>query len=326
MAKLRTLTDGLLNELKDLYSAESQLLKALPRMEKRATNPNLKEAIKTHIGETEGQLDRLNEIGSIMQEKLSGKTCKAMQGLIEEGKEVLEEESDNDALIDALLIGAAQRVEHYEIAAYGTACAMARELGEEEIANLLAETLDEEKAADRKLSTISEDEVLVDAGNNSDSDEDEKRKIPPQRQGKKAGNSGKALALIGGFIILAQTGPNAWAESNRAMLKNEKEATQYKADDTGRNVRDRNENKVTADDQSQDSRNVEVLANVRKAIVANDNLSAYGKNVKIMVENKTVNLRGPVRTAAERSWIEQTVTRVTPGYRVVNELEIAPNE
>lgn len=163
MAQLQSLEDALVESLKDLYSAENQLLKALPKMAKRVANESLKDAIKTHLEETQGQVKRLNEISKILDQKLTGKRCKAMQGLIEEGKEVMEEKSENDSLIDALLIGAAQRVEHYEIAAYGTARAIAEKLGRDDIAELLQETLDEEGEADRKLTAISEEEVLQEA-------------------------------------------------------------------------------------------------------------------------------------------------------------------
>lgn len=163
MDKLCTLKDGLLVQLRDLYSAENQLLKVLPKMEKKAKNQKLKKVFHSHLLETEGHLARLDEISKLMQEKLSGKTCKAMQGLIEEGQEVLDEESENEALLDVLLIGAAQRVEHYQMAAYSTALAIVEELGQDEIAKLLDETLDEEREADRKLFAISQGEVLSQA-------------------------------------------------------------------------------------------------------------------------------------------------------------------
>lgn len=177
MPKLETLKDALVEELKDIFNAEQQLLKALPKMEKKASLEKLKEAIRSHLSETEEQVVRLEKIQSILGVKLSGKKCKAMEGLIEEGKEVLELKSKNEALIDALLIGAAQRVEHYEIAAYGTARAMARELEEEEIVSLLSETLDEEAAADEKLSAISENEVLVKIEMEDDGQEDEEEEL-----------------------------------------------------------------------------------------------------------------------------------------------------
>lgn len=161
MPKLTSLDKVLEDELKDLYSAENQLLKALPKMAKKASTPSLKEAFTNHLEETRGQVDRLQQVGGMLGIKLSGKVCKAMQGLVEEGKEVIEADSDNKALIDVLLIGAAQRVEHYEIAGYGTARAIAEKLGRREVAQLLQATLDEESAADEKLTAISEGEVLA---------------------------------------------------------------------------------------------------------------------------------------------------------------------
>jgi ferritin-like metal-binding protein YciE len=168
-----TLSDLMEDELKDLFSAENQLLKALPKMAKKASSASLKDAFTSHLNETEGHVKRLEQIGKMMGIKLTGKTCKAMKGLIEEGKEVLEEDGE-PSLIDAALIGAAQRVEHYEMAAYGTTRAMAHSLGQSEIASLLQQTLDEEGAADKKLTKIATKEVLVEAASVGDeSDEEE---------------------------------------------------------------------------------------------------------------------------------------------------------
>lgn len=154
-----TLTELLEDELKDLYSAENQLLKALPRLAKKASSQTLKEAFESHLEETKGQVERLTSIGEMMEVKLTGKKCKAMEGLVEEGKEILEEDGQS-AVIDAALIGAAQRVEHYEIAAYGTARAMAEHLGLTEVVGLLSETLEEESACDEKLTAIATEEIL----------------------------------------------------------------------------------------------------------------------------------------------------------------------
>jgi len=148
------------DEIKDLYSAENQLLKALPKLAKKAEDPKLKNAFTSHLAETEGHVARLQTIGEELGIKLGGKKCKAMEGLIEEGKEVLEEDGQS-AIIDAALIGAAQRVEHYEMAAYGTVRAMAQELGHSNIAKLLQSTLNEEAAADKKLTGIAESSVLA---------------------------------------------------------------------------------------------------------------------------------------------------------------------
>ena len=158
--EIKTLRDVLIDELKDIYSAENQLTKALPKMEKKASNAKLKAAFKSHLEETKQQIERLKIIGTQLGISLSGKTCKAMQGLVEEGDEVISEESPNPALIDSLLIGAAQRVEHYEIAAYGTARAFAQQLGETKVVKLLDATIKEEGAADKKLTMISEKDIL----------------------------------------------------------------------------------------------------------------------------------------------------------------------
>lgn len=156
---LDSLASALKDQIRDLFSAENQLVKALPKMAKTASSDSLREAITSHLEETRVHVERLQEVAGILEFKPGGKKCKAMEGLIEEGKEALEEEGE-DAVIDLAIIAAAQRVEHYEIAAYGTARAMAERLGHGDVVRLLQETLDEEGAADKKLTQISEDEVL----------------------------------------------------------------------------------------------------------------------------------------------------------------------
>src|SRR6266850_4029709 len=160
--KLDTLQKLYIEELRDLYSAENQLLKALPKMAKGASSPELKQAFEDHLEQTKEHVERLDEIFKGLDEKPTGKTCKAMKGLIEEGGEILEEEGD-PSVIDAALIGAAQRVEHYEIAAYGTVRTFARLLGEEDAAELLQETLDEEGETDKLLTELAETVVNVEA-------------------------------------------------------------------------------------------------------------------------------------------------------------------
>jgi len=157
--KLPTIAKLLEDQLKDLHSAETQLVKALPKMAKKASFKGLKEAITSHLAETKHQVERLDKIGQTLGVKLTGKKCKAMEGLIEEGAEVIEAEGPGP-VIDVALIAAAQRVEHYEISAYGSARALAQHLGYEDVAQLLQETLDEESAADEKLTTLSEEEIL----------------------------------------------------------------------------------------------------------------------------------------------------------------------
>lgn len=145
-------------QLKDLYSAENQLLKALPKMAKKASTPSLVQAFQNHLKETEGQVARLEKIGKELDIKLTGKKCAAMAGLIEEGKEVIDEE-DSGPDADALLVAAAQRVEHYEISAYGTARTMAEVLELENVVDLLQATENEESAADEKLTEIATGEL-----------------------------------------------------------------------------------------------------------------------------------------------------------------------
>ena len=143
----------LIHDLKDLYSAENQILKALPKMARAASHPELRSAFETHLKQTEAQVGRIERVFESLEGKPAGKKCKGMEGLIEEGKEILEEEMPEE-LRDIALIGAAQKVEHYEMAAYGTARELAERLGMKEAAKLLQQTLDEEGEADKLLTAI----------------------------------------------------------------------------------------------------------------------------------------------------------------------------
>lgn len=149
-----TMQELFVDELKDLYSAEKQIVRALPKLAKAATSEELKEALLAHLEETKEQVARLEQIAEIVGKKLTGKTCVGMKGVLEEGSEVLEE-TEKGEVRDAALISASQRVEHYEMAGYGSARDFAKLLDLPEVAQLLDETLAEEKAADKKLSAIS---------------------------------------------------------------------------------------------------------------------------------------------------------------------------
>lgn len=159
--KVENLKELLVDELRDLYSAENQLTKALPKVAKTATSSELKKAIEHHLKETEGHVQRLEQIFERLKESPKSKTCEGMKGLIKEADERIEEGGNPDAL-DAGLIADAQRVEHYEISAYGSARTFANLLGEKQIVQLLEATLKEEKAADAKLNSIAE-EINVEA-------------------------------------------------------------------------------------------------------------------------------------------------------------------
>jgi ferritin-like metal-binding protein YciE len=155
MAEQGTLHDAFIDELRDTYDAEKQLTKALTKLAKAATNPKLREAFETHLAETQGQIERLEQVFESIEEKPRGKHCDGIEGIIEEGKSIMEEDFD-EVTMDACLIAAGQRAEHYEMAAYGTLIAWAQAMGHSEAVKLLQQTLNEEKAADKKLSGLAE--------------------------------------------------------------------------------------------------------------------------------------------------------------------------
>src|SRR5687768_3313177 len=150
MAETGTLHDAFIEELRDAYDAEKQLVKALPKMAKAASSTELRQAFENHLEETKGQVGRLEQVFASLEEKARGKHCDGIAGIIEEGKAVMEEDFD-EATMDACLIAGAQRAEHYEMAAYGTLVAWATAMGHTDAADLLQETLDEENATDEKL-------------------------------------------------------------------------------------------------------------------------------------------------------------------------------
>jgi len=160
--KLKSLQDLFVDEIKDLYSAETQIIKALPKMAKAASSSDLKEAFEQHLEQTKDHVERLEQICEKLDLNPKGKKCKAMQGLLEEGSEIISEGGES-MVLDAALIAAAQRVEHYEMAGYGCARTFANQLGHEDAAALLQQTLEEEGEADKKLTQIAESEINVQA-------------------------------------------------------------------------------------------------------------------------------------------------------------------
>ena len=162
MAETGTLHDAFIEELRDTYDAEKQLTKALPKIAKAASSPDLRTAIESHLEETKGHVERLEEVFASLDEKVRGKHCEGIAGIIEEGKSIMEEDFD-ESTMDACLIAAGQRAEHYEMAAYGTLVAWARAMGHDEAAELLEQTLEEEKAADQKLTSLAQGGINRDA-------------------------------------------------------------------------------------------------------------------------------------------------------------------
>ena len=166
-----SLENVLVDELRDLYSAENQLVKALPKMAKGVSNPELKDLITTHLEETKGQVDRLKQIFEQLGKKPTGEVCKGMEGLVKEGQEQLENDEEGAAK-DVCIAGAALRVEHYEIAGYTAAIAIARSLGQDEIVGLLTESLEEEEAAGQKVQAQAEP-LLQEAASEAEDDDAE---------------------------------------------------------------------------------------------------------------------------------------------------------
>jgi len=176
---MTTLEDLLVEQVRDLYDAEKQLVRALPKMAEAANSEDLQNAIQGHLEETKNQVSRLERIFQELDKPSKGKPCKAMRGLVAEGSEVLESDSE-ETLSDLAMIAAAQRVEHYEISAYGTAKAIAQQLGHDTIVSLLEETEEEEKAADGKLTEIAMD-LMGQTTNDAAAEMDEEEAKPPRK-------------------------------------------------------------------------------------------------------------------------------------------------
>jgi ferritin-like metal-binding protein YciE len=185
MAHAGTLHDAFIDELRDIYDGEKQLTKALPKMAKAATSPELREAFESHLEETRGHIERLEEVFASLDEKVRGKHCDGLAGIIDEGKSTMDESFD-DVTMDACLIAAGQRAEHYEMAAYGTLVAWARAMGHDEAADLLEQTLEQEKAADQKLTALAEGGINDEAAGAAHPEEDvDAEEEEPAKKGKK---------------------------------------------------------------------------------------------------------------------------------------------
>ena len=178
---LNSLADLFLHELKDIHNAEKQLLKALPKMAKAATSENLRQAFEEHRDQTEVHVERLDQIFQGLEKSPRGPKCEAMEGLIEEGKKLMEEDSE-PAVCDAALICAAQKVEHYEIATYGTLKTFADLLGYEDASELLQMTLDEEKATDERLTELAVSEINIEAEDEEGDEEEDEEDVEEEAE------------------------------------------------------------------------------------------------------------------------------------------------
>jgi ferritin-like metal-binding protein YciE len=193
MAEAGNLHDAFLDELRDAYDAEKQLTKALPKMAKTATSEVLRDAFETHLEETRGHITRLEQVFEGLDEKARGKHCDGIEGIIEEGKSMMDEDFD-DATMDACLIASGQRAEHYEIAAYGTLIAWAKAMGHEDSVELLQSILDEEKAADEKLTSLAEAGINQEAADAVSSDEESEEEESEGEEAEKAQPAGRGAA------------------------------------------------------------------------------------------------------------------------------------
>src|SRR3954463_6887890 len=171
MARLNSLDDLLVHELQDIYHAEGQILKALPKMIKAANHPELQAAFEEHLEQTQGQIERLDQAFKLLGMPAKGEKCEGMAGLIKEGNKMMEEDAD-PAVMDAALIAAAQKIEHYEIASYGCVCTYAEMLGYEQVHDLLGQNLDEEEMTDERLTVLAESVINIDAEEADDVEEE----------------------------------------------------------------------------------------------------------------------------------------------------------
>ena len=195
MADAKTLHDAFIDELRDAYDAEKQLLRALPKMAKKATSEDLTAAFEAHLEETRGHVEKLEQVFGTLEEKVRGKHCDGIAGIIEEGKSVMEEDFDAETM-DACLIAGGQRAEHYEMAAYGTLVAWARVMGHTEAADLLEAIVEEEKAADEKLTALAEggiNQAAADEAHPAEGEEDKDEEPAAKATAKKrAASNAKA--------------------------------------------------------------------------------------------------------------------------------------
>jgi len=179
----------LVEELKDAYSAEKQALRCMQKVVKKASAPPLREGIQMHIDQTQTQIERVEQAMEKLEVKRGRKVCEAMRGLVEEAQHEVDEQDGKGPILDLVIVAGMQRIEHYEIAAYGTALALARALGEDEVANLLAETLEEEKMTDVKLTEVTQQSIMPEAMGNAGGDEQEN-----ESSGRKRASGGRSKA------------------------------------------------------------------------------------------------------------------------------------
>jgi ferritin-like metal-binding protein YciE len=338
MVNLKTLNDGLVEQLKDLYSAEKQLVKELPKMKNKATSKSLRKALESHITDTENQIKRLDEISEILGIRINGYTCKAMQGLIEETKQIFEENTGDSSLIDVQIVASATKIEHYEIAAYNSTIEISKQLDNTEITELLRASLVEEKDAERLLSSIAKGEIIPEASSSTEKsisvskkprNIDKVIKNLGNRSSKRESNAKNiallvalSLSLVANLLVANAQDTNSYDsvldEAKGRYSDNEKSDNE----NTENNSLYNNLNKNADEQGLSGGNNLEVLAKIRSSIIKNDELSMNGHNIKIIVDNKLVTLTGPVDSIAEKDWIYKTAKKIAVNYTVLDKLSL----
>ncbi len=326
MAHLKNLEDCLTQQLKDLYSAEYQILANLTLLEQRATSRSLKQAAHAHLLATEGHLERLEDIGVLLNVSVSGQLCEAVRGLIDESKRIHDEHYENKALLDIVLIGVTQRAEAYAISSYENTHAIAVELGLDVVARLLEETLIEDRAAQSTFSAICFGEILPRANIPASGDDKEQRingSALPKTQPRRPSLSTSRMLGFAGCLFLSQQGGLSPAQAEGAQ-RPIRVSPQYRTLDAAHRSARAHQTATSAERSHVTGTELGMLARIRRDIVTNATLSPKARRVSILLDQGKIHLRGPVQSLSEKDWLEKTSARASLGYVVINHLQIVP--
>jgi ferritin-like metal-binding protein YciE len=317
-----------IEELKDLYSAETQLVKALPKMANAASSEDLRAGFEEHLGQTKEHVARLEKIFKALGESAKGKKCKGMEGLIKEGSELIGEDPAPEEL-DAGLISAAQRVEHYEIAGYGCVSTYAKLLRGDEAASLLRLTLEEEKETDEKLTQLASN-INLEAVESEESEEGSNRSRKARLASswsntvtnfKRRNKYMKVRWIVLPRLLLPLVSLMFGVSLMATPIPGYQDPQQTPTDNTKQN---KDQTNPTADQQKMNPADRALTQKIRKAIHQDSSLSTYAHNIKIITQDGKVTLRGPVRSEDEKTSIEAKAVAVAGQGNVTNQLEVAP--
>ncbi len=326
MAHLKNLEDCLTQQLKDLYSAEYQILANLTLLEQRATSRSLKQAAHAHLLATEGHLERLEDIGVLLNVSVSGQLCEAVRGLVDESKRIQDDQYENKALLDVVLLGATQRAEAYAISSYENAHDIAVELGLDTASRLLEETLIEDRAAQSTFSAICFGEILPRANIPASGDDKEQRingSALPKTQPRRPSLSTSRMLGFAGCLFLSQQGGLSPVQAETAQ-KPIRISPQYRTIDSVHGSAHAQEIVSSGGRYHVTGTELGMLARIRRDIVTNATLSSKARRVSIVLDQGKIHLRGPVQSLSEKDWLGKTSARASLGYEVINHLQIVP--